>query len=687
MSHLQNISRELAAQQDVGLVLATIDSGCGVVQHAAIRRLKVLCDQHPRILESLNREILHAPSARRLNAISELNNRELSEPILEHLLPKLRQYDPSLQKSIARLVCRQFPEQVRELIDCVTKPVARALSFHAVRGDIHVADLSFLHEKLQSLESTSLAELITNILELERASSTDTLWVDIKTISKYVFSLQLGAASYLLRLSDGRAITELNVADSADSALIVSGLLLAEREDLRTRKLPPAWRFPDLRDELDGLCQFIHLPPSIRNHRCLEAPRIEAENIGIPAHLHTEFLLESAATKLLSDDHRSEAEAFRIARWQVMSLTKNWSPPEFEVRLSPGGQRRLPEALRLIQHKVLPTKQGCLDAVAIRQFGDPFPSISPCAKSAIRISNAANPEQTPAVASQLLDAETFWAKRLTPIGMEIQIPQVNKAEVAGWLEFFRSHGVPTPRRSDCGFLFELAVPPAASWHAPSEILKYIMAFNVPVMDQDLSIHLSLQGELKETAGALAFTQLFLNSSITKTPRVPLALRHVMSKGLVYRNPDVVPCHWSDPATCRTEFRVMTLPVGESRSWQQEVTRVCNSLRELQLLGSAALSPEPRARRIYSDFQNDLQCLVGEFPQCLQGLLNADFYESTGDFQATSLIDRLEILKRRDAVRQGLPPQIRHRLVEHLALLRSQFCIKLEQLWKVEHSNG
>lgn len=126
---------------------------------------------------------------------------------------------------------------------------------------------------------------------------------------------------------------------------------------------------------------------------------------------------------------------------------------------------------------------------------------------------------------------------------------------------------------------------------------------------------------------------------------------------------------------------MSLPVSKSLCALQEVTRVGNSLRELQLLGSAALSPQPKIRRILSDFQNSLECLIREFPQCLQELLNADFYESTGDFQATSLIDRLEILKRRDTVRQTLHPQARLRLVEQLASLRSRFASQLEQHWK------
>ena len=126
---------------------------------------------------------------------------------------------------------------------------------------------------------------------------------------------------------------------------------------------------------------------------------------------------------------------------------------------------------------------------------------------------------------------------------------------------------------------------------------------------------------------------------------------------------------------------MSLPVSKSLCALQEVARVGNSLRELQLLGSAALSPQPEIRRIFSNFQNHLECLIREFPHCLQELLNADFYESTGDFQATSLIDRLEILKRRNTVRQALNPQARLRLVEHLALLRSRFASQLEQHWK------
>lgn len=79
--------------------------------------------------------------------------------------------------------------------------------------------------------------------------------MDIETISRSVFDLQLGGVSELLRLSDGHTIAELLPDNPADGELIVWGILMAEREDLRARELLPAWRFPDLLDELDGLCQ------------------------------------------------------------------------------------------------------------------------------------------------------------------------------------------------------------------------------------------------------------------------------------------------------------------------------------------------------------------------------------------------------------------------------------------------
>lgn len=132
MSHIQDIARELATQDDVHPVLTTIDSGCTAIQHLAIRRLEALCNQNSVMGESLQREILQAPTARRLNAICSLNRRQWSEPILSHMLPKLQQYDPLLQKSIARLACRQFPEQVHDLIQKSTKQVARVLRFHAI---------------------------------------------------------------------------------------------------------------------------------------------------------------------------------------------------------------------------------------------------------------------------------------------------------------------------------------------------------------------------------------------------------------------------------------------------------------------------------------------------------------------------------------------------------------------------
>jgi hypothetical protein len=385
------------------------------------------------------------------------------------------------------------------------------------------------------------------------------------------------------------------------------------------------------------------------------------------------------AARLTPDPLRWEATAFQTARWRAMSKSDQWYPRGFEVRCTQGGQRRLPQALVLIQDKTIAGNARSLHPAEIRGARSRLETVSNCAASCIHLWKTTHTCQSNGETEKLIDEERRWAGRLTPMGIEIQIPRVCIDEHIAWQEFFRSHNIQTPRRPECGSLFELALPPSASWHAPSEITALVLSLNFADANQDIGIHVSLQGDLGDAAGDLAFTQLFLNQSVSKQPRERAALRHVMSKGMVYRNPDVVRCAWSSPADCRTEIRVMIVPVKEKGTFVKSHNQITQSLKELQLLGSAAVSKESGARKLLCEFRNLLRKRLRDYPPCVMEFLESDFYQATGDYRAASLTETMQILDRRDRLRE-IPAEAARQLSLEIGHLRTACADHLIHFW-------
>lgn len=684
MSSLRQFTQEVNQANDVAGILTWTDVGCLPVQQVAVTRLLTLCRQNSDNIEKLVASILAHQTAGRINALCAVGQPQFVLTLLPHLLSELRTFSPEIQKSVARLICRTATGRISELISNTTASTARILCFHAIRGELTQEQLYFLKKKLQAFDLPGLQHLLRAVMDLDSAcTDQDASFHDLQSIVRWIFSLQLDVTRSSTRLSDGRPLNALSIDFESDAALLISAVRHAEREELRSREIPEPWSFCGVRDELDGLCQFINLPSDQFLLYSFQQPIQEARRLGVPPELRVPFILEAVASQLLCEDERWEAETFRIARWRTMSLHRDWSPDQFKVNISQNAQRRLPEALGLITHKIKSKQQTQLAPSAIRNARIGVQSIAPCTAAAIHIWRTINPDKAKEKETMLLDAEPFGARHLTPIGIEIQIPRVDRDEYVGWLEFFRSHGIPVPRRPECISLFELAVPPAISWHAPAEILNAVSTLQVAQHSQDVAIHVSLQGDLGVAGGVLAFTQLFLNTSTVKQPRSLPALRHVMSKGLVHRNQDVIACKWAIPSSCRTELRVVILPIFESFNPETEVDNVTRTLRELQLLGSASLSEVPADRQFFSEFQQDLESLVTSYPNCLKELLDADFYESTGDYRALSLLDNVSILKCREQVRLQIQGKLRTQFTNELRSLRSRHAERLEEHWKCD----
>lgn len=450
---------------------------------------------------------------------------------------------------------------------------------------------------------------------------------------------------------------------------IGKGLLLAAVRELDHSNVQQ--RRTELRtgmtDPLAGAAICLHSSAEYSTRVFIDEPLDLATQLGVPAVHRGEFLLSHAALTLEPDnDKRIEAELLFRARWKLMQIDSVWESDGYTWGYTDSGTPRFPAASRIVRRKF--NRQTNIDAA--------FKFVSPCTRAVHCALDSFSIDIDPEILST---KESKVAPFLTPLGVEIQIPNVADEFHFGWKETFRSFGIPSPRRPECRRMLEAALPPAASYHAPVEFLKSLPEIGVINAPQDVGVHISLQGDLEANARYLAFPQLFLNQPIESSPRARSGLRLVMSKGLVAINKDVVQCRWASNASCRTEIRVFVAGVQKLGEALKVNEAISLAIKTTHLLGSAFLSPIHELKEIANEFAKSIEAFVQKLPLPFQQLLHANFYEATGDPSAASLLDYLPIIKLRESVRPYMTDHdFREDLQNSLETIRTKAADKVRE---------
>ncbi len=727
ISKIQQARERLAESNTPTVIFEALNSGCQPVQELALAQFRLLVSG-----QDCSRQLQAALSAADdhigvINAMAtiELNCWISGCNVPELLRGAIRSRKPTTQVAVARLICRQFPSHISLLLESLSVPVARLMCFHAARGQLSTEIVDGLVRRVLNSASHGVIPAVLGLAispqwlaKLARSDSQQAAQLaeacgavepdmgefpgEHLTSGVCFVNSQLGEVSiaairsdmqsighHLLALGgtlscgrppelhDGRPVDTLNLHQPLDQALFFASIREYEREDLAARPLQSPFCFNGLRDEASDAGHFMHLPARLLRERLIDDPAKMAESLGVPPEWRTRFAFEYAAMKLRSnEDQRTEASLYLHARWAAMRSAERWAVDEFQPAVTQNGTLRFPQAMV----SVLPDQDfrtAVSDGQQIRLPSTPREDVvSTTAAACLRLMAVLKHRDLTFVRSELLEAENLFSRLLLPIGVEIQIPHVNDASHVGWKELFRSTGIPSPRRPECGRMLELALPPAASWHAPCRILRLVGELGIPASPQDLAVHVSLQSDLGRMAGYLAFTQLFLNTSSFHSPRPKSGLRHVMSKGLVHLNRDVVQCHWTNPADCRTELRVVIARVTEVGGSLQIDPEAIEFIRQIQLIGSASVSTDLKLRRLAEQFLESLRTVVDRYPQCLKDLMDANFYESTGDYRAVELLDSLRVLQLREDARMLTAAQ-KATLQKSLVDLRTKFSDEIE----------
>ena len=701
ISKLQQVRERLTECNSTATIFDAFDSGCRPIQEFALAQFKTLVtkrDCSGELQAALTSADDHVGV---INAMVTIEPRAWTSGCNVRVLLRdaLQTGKTTTQVAVARLICRQFPSQLPLLLESLSRPVARILCFHAARGDFtfDMVDAlirrmtSSMHQNLiptflglaitpqwlaelsicNSLQAVELAEacgavepgmgefpcehLASGVCFVNRHLAVvpiEAIRHDMQSICHHLLALGGTLSSDRpAELQDGRSVDAMNLKHSLDQALYFAAVREYERQDLAARALRSPFCFNGLRDEASDAGLFLHLPARLLRERLIHDPVKTAESLSVPPELHTRFAFEFATMNLRpNDDQRTESSLYMHARWAAMRSATRWAVDEFQPVVTQNGNMRFPEAIVSVlrDHDLLSAVSG---GQTIRLPSTPSEDvISTTAAACLRLMAILKHPELADVRTELQEGEKRLAPSLLPVGVEIQIPHVNDSNHVGWKELFRSVGISSPRRPECGRMLELALPPAVSWHAPCQFLRLVAELGIPSGAQDLAVHVSLQGDLGRIAGYLAFTQLFMNTSSFHSPRLKSGLRHVMSKGLVHLNRDVIQCRWTNPADCRTELRVVVARVIKVGGFLEIDHDALECIRQIQLIASASVSSAFECRTLAQQFVESLGSVVESYPPCLKDLMDANFYESTGDYRAVELLDSLRVLQLREAAR-------------------------------------
>ncbi len=346
----------------------------------------------------------------------------------------------------------------------------------------------------------------------------------------------------------------------------------------------------------------------------LRDARRAATTIALPENFLGEYMLDRARYLLEADDeHRKEQETLFDARW--MAVAKGHACPPLPARV-PLTDAEYPQAkLAVLQRAPEPLSE---------------PRLSPGGASVCALANHLG---FPGCLEALIGLEQAYHGVLVPAGMEMQIPAVAHGTTFAWKQALRSFGIPSPRRPEYMNTVEAAFRPARSFHSLLLAPLLIAKLGIPDKEQDVAVHISFQGDLGVDVRFLALPLLLMKKSRRdRTPdaRLHESMARLMSKGFVHCNKDVEQVPGAAEAACRTEIRVFgcTMELVDGRI--QPILSYVPLVIAAHLLVSAALSDKPEALAAWADYKTAVQAYVTTLPPEFGTMLNADWYQATGD---------------------------------------------------------
>lgn|GEM_PF-5427210 len=408
----------------------------------------------------------------------------------------------------------------------------------------------------------------------------------------------------------------------------------------------------------------------------LERPLAWAVEEGIPESDRGDFLLEHARVILeTNEETRRAADLALRGRWQSRTISvvgSNWSRERSTDR-----DTRLQSIVLGADHKALPPINERL---------------SPGANSVVAIAMMCGLGH-PRLSDWLVDCEQRWSQRLVPIGMEVQVPQVDPSRYAGWKAALPWLGIPSPARPEFGGTVEAAFQPARSFHALAIGPLLLQRMGLCTEPQDMALHISVQTELDDVARTIAFPQLFIHPSSRHRNRPGRLMSRVMSKGFVCAHDDaqiIAPEHTSSTRTELRMFRIYAdiaadASSGHSIQRPQLSRSYISDLIGTQVLASAAIGNCAQCRALFADYVSAVDNETAGLPVEFQQLLAANYFESTGEPRDETLLNLLPIFRKWLAVRTVVRENdLRQKLDLRFRSVRDRHVKQILTHWQQQH---
>ncbi|MBP9866278.1 MAG: hypothetical protein KBC91_07745, partial [Candidatus Omnitrophica bacterium] len=265
-----------------------------------------------------------------------------------------------------------------------------------------------------------------------------------------------------------------------------------------------------------------------------------------------------------------------------------------------------------------------------------------------------------------LAAEEKTARGVLPsIGMELQSVNVSPAQVYLWKQALPFFDIPSPERLRYGHIVEPAFRPA--WTASAFLIAIPILHRMGLLGGEkykraAAFHISLSGDLGPEARWIALPLMMFgrekkedDEELSVDDKAAQAA-WVLSKGYIHMNRENQKADpESEAPEYHTEIRTARLANAEKGS-DELIKDYEQFLPAVQYLGAAlaawrsvgadskpARETDVHLADLWTRYQTELAAIVREIPQA-QNLLDADWYESTGDSKDAQLTGELKIFR-------------------------------------------
>jgi SAM-dependent methyltransferase len=282
---------------------------------------------------------------------------------------------------------------------------------------------------------------------------------------------------------------------------------------------------------------------------------------------------------------------------------------------------------------------------------------------------------------EISEEERFCPEILPSVGFETQSANVPHEKTFSWKSALSYFDIPSPDRQEYRSILEVAMNPSRSPRACILAISILHRMGIHEnYGMASAFHLSVGSELGAEAkyiGILLRGFMRREEVIEDRTRRYERLRRLMSKGRIAHHTDSLSvAEGEEPPKAHTELRVTNLADLPDDSGELDpayrvfipATRYVSAALAAhvkKVAGGEISELEERLSEIWIEYRRETEDLFTQEKYQSARLLDADWYESTGDIEDIQFVAELEIIKILEEIHEFLHdrPELRQELVD------------------------